>query len=571
MITRQFVTIQDSEGHSRQVHYQMAGSGPSLVLLHQAPLSSCEMKPLLEKWSKEFTCIAPDHPGFGLSDPFDHDTVSIQDLATALLEVLDALGIEQTAVYGIHTGACIAVALTATAPNRVWACVANGYVMVTPEEREDLLTNYLPKLNLSADGSHLSWLWWRVREKLNFGPWYRPNANNRITTVKPDLAELNNVAIEMLRSNDQYRTGYRAAFTFDGQALLDSINTPTLAIVAKQDSLAGHLQRIKNPSSYLQLQLSPDPQQAELDSFNFIKTHAKKQKAIEIKPTRKTISQRLSNHMTPDSGQQLRLQLNLDAPGKPVLLLHDSIGSADVLSEISESFIGVRPIICMDLPGHGESDGNAISDDNSLSECLASILTVLNDLDMPEVDCVGLGSGGHIGLELQKLNPTRITKLAMIEPDCLPREEKIKHLAAENANWQPRWDGTHLMELWYRMRDEALVWPWFQPDKGDPICQSPWLQNSKIQKRVLAFLKAPKMTLQSMQYHAHYSMVDAFSNCNNHQLLCCAEWSPNYDRVQSMAKQFSNSAFLKLPENPQQWGEALAGAFDTDYSENDVV
>ena len=63
-IRRHFVTLGD-----RQVHYRRAGKGPPAILLHQSPSSSRDNIPLMERLMADFTVIAPDTPGNGLSDP----------------------------------------------------------------------------------------------------------------------------------------------------------------------------------------------------------------------------------------------------------------------------------------------------------------------------------------------------------------------------------------------------------------------------------------------------------------------------------------------------------------------
>ena len=67
-ISRHFVTVQGNWG-PRQVHYRRAGTGPTLLLLHQSPQSSREFEPLMQVWGENFTVIAADAPGYGLSDP----------------------------------------------------------------------------------------------------------------------------------------------------------------------------------------------------------------------------------------------------------------------------------------------------------------------------------------------------------------------------------------------------------------------------------------------------------------------------------------------------------------------
>ena len=64
-ITRHFISIENN----RQIHYRKAGKGPPVLLLHQSPKSSKELTPVIDGLKKNFTCIAPDTPGNGNSDP----------------------------------------------------------------------------------------------------------------------------------------------------------------------------------------------------------------------------------------------------------------------------------------------------------------------------------------------------------------------------------------------------------------------------------------------------------------------------------------------------------------------
>ena len=84
-IRRHFVTINGE----RQVHYRRAGRGPAVVLLHQSPTSSREHTRLIERLMSEFTVIAPDTPGNGLSDPLLGEQPLAEDYAHALAETLD--------------------------------------------------------------------------------------------------------------------------------------------------------------------------------------------------------------------------------------------------------------------------------------------------------------------------------------------------------------------------------------------------------------------------------------------------------------------------------------------------
>ena len=117
-ITRHFASITMGRWGARQVHYRRAGSGPVVIMFHQSPLSSRDMLAAMERWKTHFTCIAPDSPGFGLSDPLAVASADMRDFADAAIEFMDALGIERAAVYGFHTGAMISAAIAPTTTSR---------------------------------------------------------------------------------------------------------------------------------------------------------------------------------------------------------------------------------------------------------------------------------------------------------------------------------------------------------------------------------------------------------------------------------------------------------------------
>ena len=138
-ITRHFASITKGRWGPRQVHYRRIGSGPVVLCLHQSPLSSRDMLATMERWKTHFTCIAPDTPGFGLSDPLGVNRAEASDFAEAVVEFMDALGIERAAVYGFHTGAMITGALAAAYPDRIVCAAANGYVIMTETDRQDFI------------------------------------------------------------------------------------------------------------------------------------------------------------------------------------------------------------------------------------------------------------------------------------------------------------------------------------------------------------------------------------------------------------------------------------------------
>ena len=128
-VRRHFVTVNGD----RQVHYRRAGKGPAVVLLHQSPTSSREHVPLIERLMGDFTVIAPDTPGNGLSDPLPGEQPSSADYAHALAQTLDALGIERCGLFGTHTGGVTATEFARLYPDRVSVVIVDGITCWTEE------------------------------------------------------------------------------------------------------------------------------------------------------------------------------------------------------------------------------------------------------------------------------------------------------------------------------------------------------------------------------------------------------------------------------------------------------
>ncbi|RYY27067.1 MAG: alpha/beta fold hydrolase [Sphingomonadales bacterium] len=238
-ITRHFVRV-----GNRRVHYRKAGSGPTLLMVHQSPRSSAEYEPLMEKWAEHFTCIAPDTPGFGQSDPLP-GTPDIEDFAQALTDLLDALGIRQTAAYGFHSGGIILIGAVKRHPERFTRLATGGYAVWTPEEMQIFDQAYLPAFQPSGYGEHLTWLWNRIIEQTWFFPWFDTRDAARISVAHDDAAKTDAVVRDMLDSGDAYRAGYGAVLRAPRDIPpVDAVTVPVLIAAYDGDPLQAHIARL---------------------------------------------------------------------------------------------------------------------------------------------------------------------------------------------------------------------------------------------------------------------------------------------------------------------------------------
>lgn len=88
-------------------------TGPPLLLVHGFPLDHAMWSPLLDRLGGVARVVAPDLPGFGGSPPMSDGTVAVtmDDYASHVLAVADALGFPRFVLAGLSMGGYIALAL----------------------------------------------------------------------------------------------------------------------------------------------------------------------------------------------------------------------------------------------------------------------------------------------------------------------------------------------------------------------------------------------------------------------------------------------------------------------------
>jgi len=105
-----------------RLHAVIGGDGPPLLMVHGWPETWYAWRLLMPTLARDFTVIAVDQRGMGLSDkPQDGYDTATQ--AGDLVALMDALGHQKCAVVAHDTGFAIGYALAADHPERV-ACAA---------------------------------------------------------------------------------------------------------------------------------------------------------------------------------------------------------------------------------------------------------------------------------------------------------------------------------------------------------------------------------------------------------------------------------------------------------------
>ena len=563
-ITRHFATITTGRWGARQVHYRRTGAGPLVILFHQSPLSSRDMIATMQHWKSHFTCIAPDSPGFGLSDPLGVKTASMSDFADAAIEFMDALGVERAAVYGFHTGAMISGAIAAAYPERIVCAVANGYVMMSETEKRDIVRRYLPPFKPSWDGSHLAWLWARMREQSIFFPWYAKSLANRLYSdvAPPDV--LHAALLDFMRSGDHYRVGYRAAFTMPSAGTLQRMPTPILVTAYASDVLSSHLVRIKRTSRRVTVQRGGDLDETHDLCRLYIAAHRPPKAPKPVAPV--ALRGRMIRDYVDVRGGQLRILKNSEGTGRPVVILHDALGSIDSVESIARGFIAKRPILAIELPGHGESDNLLQSRSPSIADYAAIVHRALSALKLDCVDVVGLGFGGLVGLELALRYRQTTNALVLLGVADLEGTHAETFKSQGIPSIEPDWFGGYLLHAWHTLRDQGLFWPWYDRRGRSAIKQEPQIDPIRIQQHVLELFRSNGGWQRALKAQYSYpwrrKIKAAMGLADLPVLLAVSSIDPLRESTVRAAEALKTTHFRLLQEAESRWSVALLNFFD---------
>lgn len=437
MITRHFVDV-----GTRRVHYRRAGSGPPLLLVHQSPKSSAEYAPLLATWCQHFTCIAPDTPGFGLSDPLPLERPEVADYADAVLALMGALGLEQAGGYGTHSGAIILITAARLHPGRFAAIGANGYAAWTPAEVADFGASYTPPFEPQPHSEHLAWLWGRMTEQSWFFPWYATDPARRLSMATNDPARIHPGVMEMLESGRHYAAGYaavlRASRDLPGP---NEATVPTLICSYDGDPLQAHISRLGtlpvNWAAY------PLPTKADVETACL--DHLRAYPAQLAEPAGEAADAGFVHVVA--GGFDGLIHWRGD-PAAATVLLHEPGAALDQSPET----------LALDLPGHGLSD-DWTTPPTDIADWAAVVTALL----------AGLGSGPRV-LKATGFSHALAFAVAQTgghtvqpgEPELPPPGERPEWRVRALPDLTPDRDGAYLLRAWRAVRAGVFFRPWFR-------------------------------------------------------------------------------------------------------------
>src|SRR4051812_10248674 len=145
-----------SRANGLDIHYETAGSGPPLILIHALPFDHNLWLYQVARFSSQFTTIAMDLRGWGRSGK-PRSPFSLEDMGNDVLGILSDLGVTEPAILlGCSIGSKIALMLACDHPDRIGAAVLVGgnsgpqnFAKRIAEYRENSAAGKLKEFHLS--------------------------------------------------------------------------------------------------------------------------------------------------------------------------------------------------------------------------------------------------------------------------------------------------------------------------------------------------------------------------------------------------------------------------------------
>jgi pimeloyl-ACP methyl ester carboxylesterase len=134
------VVVKTTQSRGHTISFEDAGAGPAIVLIPGWTMSAADWRDAgyIDRLATSHRVLAVDPLGNGLSDkPHTLDAYGWPAVASDVIAVLDATGVDRATVWGYSRGARLAGAVAAEFPERVAALIFTGGGDMTPKVREN--------------------------------------------------------------------------------------------------------------------------------------------------------------------------------------------------------------------------------------------------------------------------------------------------------------------------------------------------------------------------------------------------------------------------------------------------
>ncbi len=213
------------------LHYRIAKparptAAPPLLCIHQTPSNGGNWHPMIDTLAEGRVVVAPDTPGYGMSDP-PPEPVDIEDFAAVMARFMDDLASAGLVapgpfdVMGYHTGSVTSTELARSRPERVRRAVLFGLAAYSAEVRAQKLARLRDVFPAPGpDLSHIEKMWALISTL----------SDPRVTAEQRHMG-----MAESLRLGSRLPWGFRAVYRYDFLAAMPQVKQEVLIMNPEDD------------------------------------------------------------------------------------------------------------------------------------------------------------------------------------------------------------------------------------------------------------------------------------------------------------------------------------------------
>ena len=215
------------EGKFGQIHLRISEPNENklrpILCIHLSPLSGIIYEKFLLVKSLNRIVVAPDTPGYGMSDT-PKSQPSIEDYAKAMIQLVNKLNLKEIDIIGYGTGSKIAFQMGLTKPDMIKHVILISAPDYNETEVESMKIKLGKVIEPKDDGSHLIELWNQVKSF--------PTNRERMK-IFPDH----------IKAGKQKPWGPRAAFSYSYKNQLNNF-IPELLVINIQNEITKPTRRL---------------------------------------------------------------------------------------------------------------------------------------------------------------------------------------------------------------------------------------------------------------------------------------------------------------------------------------
>lgn len=553
--TRHYVQV-----GNRLVHYRKTGEGPALIMQHASPLTSESLASAMDIFGEHFTCIALDNPGYGLSDPLPPDQRGdLEAHAKALLETLQALGVERPIIYGASTGGAI---------THMFGCLYPEYARMlmldtfNHMDTADTVDGYFPDVEPREDGSQFLAYWNKLVRLFIYKPWQHSQADRRQIRDLPSAGAIHDMLLQQLSAGVGYKDLYRAAIVHE-----DNDNIPRLKAratinvwqgAASFDKIKAYLDGVL-PDNYIPIASPLGPGGRYRNQLAWLLENGFGEPSGG--PLIPAQDQSVRCYVNSGIGQiHLRHKAGTNAP---IMLLHDWGRSARSFDHLFERMGSGTNVVIPDLPGHGDTPGKCSSPDHAIAETISALEDVIDEIGAQSISIVGEGGGALLGAALKVRRPKQVSALGYLASAPLRQSiDECRALQMAAKKLAPVHSGAHIIDAFDQARASEAFWHPEDRTRPMALAKPGAMDAERMHQTTYDTLRAPddwqNLPLAAAQWlKDHPDAEAALNGCT----CLVPDWHVGGAPLRQLVSQQTHCLTLDLPSDADKWGETISAVF----------